>query len=125
MHTIRLRRPWTRVVGDAGPAEKVDAPDPGATVAGRVEYRRRFNLPTGLTDDERVRLAVEHLSGREASIHLNGQPVFEGELREDDFPLVVDLNEHLEAANELSVRLTGNEQTPARLDGSVQLQIEG
>lgn len=83
-HAIKLKGPWTvRLVTqstDSGPADPqvVHLPADWRTLFGddaaAVEFQRRFNRPTGLTSEHRVRIEFHDVPGL-AGVQLNGRPL--------------------------------------------------
>lgn len=124
MHVIRLRKPWTRTLDDAGMACRVDVPDEtiaatdGSWVVAR--YSRRFNRPSRL-HDARVYLRIAGWQGEMTSLSLNAMQI---PLNVADRLIQVDVTSLLQPHNELIVVLSGTDQTPARLSGEVTLGIE-
>jgi hypothetical protein len=95
------------------------------TRAGTALFRRRFNCPSNLRDDQPVRIVVSQVGG-EIAIRLNGEPVTvtagaDGEVAGD----VTDL---LEEFNVLEVELRcspgGGESPPVGLWRPVVLEID-
>jgi hypothetical protein len=86
LHVIRLRGPWefavlARFAGpDAAPPKgRMNMPtDWAATLGeafrGRVEFRRRFGRPTGLTSAEEIWLVCDGVESW-ATLSLNGEPL--------------------------------------------------
>lgn len=123
MHTIRLRRPWSRQLDGQPTADKVDVPDdrPVPVSAGRrVTYRRSFNRPTGLAADDRVWLAIDPCAASAIEILINGISIHQSAA---DQPIRVDITRHLEPANQLVLQLAGDPAGQAHLAGPVHLQI--
>jgi hypothetical protein len=131
MHAIRLRSPWLLIprerwtlspemanepssapaydiqtLADQEPREVSTPGDWGPTLGddfrGRVEYVRRFGLPTNLSPDERVFLVVERVDGQ-AEISLNGQPL--GQLTYADGAGRYEITPLLKPRNELSLQI--------------------
>jgi hypothetical protein len=106
-HTIRLREPWDRFVSTTG------------------EYclRRRFNLPTGIDNGERVSLVVAPIGGL-AIIKLNdlelGQILAEGDLQRWE------ITKALRARNEVCLVIVGalENQADSGREPLVRLEIE-
>ena len=111
-HTIRLHGPWTaRVVepqGQSGdcPSEcRLHIPSDwgdwlGHSFRGRVEYRRRFGLPTQLDPDQAVWLVFEAVDF-EASISLNEIEL--GTMQLGDDPFRVEIGNRMQKSNHLKV----------------------
>lgn len=137
MHVIRLRKPWSKTVDGSSEVHRVDVPDASATSVDpasqfavqnqgshqnrqKVQYRRRFNRPSGLVR-QRVFLRISGWQGQLESLQLNGAeiPACPG-----DETIEADVASLLEDHNELMVSLVGNTQVPPRLTGEVVLAIE-
>ena len=124
MHVIRLRKPWTKLLSDGGPAFRVDVPDqtvsdselPGAV----AHYRRRFNRPSGL-DDARVFLRITGWHGRLKSLSLNQTPI---PVEASATGVNTDVTSLLQPHNELVVSLLGTPAGLPRLSGEVSLGID-
>jgi hypothetical protein len=119
MHVIRLRRPWQKSVFGVAQPGVADVPDSDGSDSGEVEYRRRFNLPSGLDGNARVHLRVESWVGQLLQISLNGTSLQAGNSSAD-----VDVTDLLQRQNELFIRLSGRPGHPTRLSGPVTLAIE-
>lgn len=144
LHVIRLRGPWEYVVrarfvprGNAvEPAfdeSRDELPPPGrvtmpadwaATLGhdfrGRVEYRRRFGCPTGITAAERVWLVCDGAEST-ATFLLNGEM-----LRStvgNGSPAEIDVTERLRERNELLAVVECSGTQPGGLTGEVRLEI--
>jgi hypothetical protein len=129
MHAIRLRSPWLLIprerwtlspemangpssapayhiqpLADQEPREVSTPGHWGSTLGddfrGRVEYVRRFGLPTNLSLDERVFLVVERVDW-EADISLNGQRL--GAVNYVAGPGRFDITPWLRPRNELTI----------------------
>ena len=133
MHVIRLRGPWryrplARTVrladgssrpeeGTMPPAGRATLPDDwGATLGddfrGRVEFRRQFNMPTGLSAIDKVFLVVEKIDAF-GSLSLNGSTPLSIPPRASETR--IQISELLKPTNELVVevelpRLTDDSQ---------------
>ena len=124
MHTIRLRRPWLRSIGDQELPTKVDVPDADRSADGGdsfVTYRRAFNRPSGLGPDDRVWLAIARFGDCSIRVLLNDTSIFHGDAPQ---PLRIDVTRHLDHTNQLTIQLTAESPLNAVLDGEVTLQIE-
>ncbi|MFT4556792.1 MAG: beta-galactosidase/beta-glucuronidase [Planctomycetaceae bacterium] len=92
-------------------------------VSGRVLFRRRFQRPTNLDDNERVHIAFDGIGGR-AEIAVNGQTL--GSLENNSETVSFDMTRLLEQSNELTVDLTiswGVDQRPGGLYEPVAIEI--
>ena len=140
LHTIRLHGPWTAQVLDsqngcdvASSESRQTIPSDwgnwlGSSFRGRVEYRRRFGLPTHLDPNQAVWLVFESVDF-EASITLNEIEL--GTLRLGDSPFRAEIRQRLLHSNYLNVIV----ELPSEVDrgernsmaggliGSVRLEI--
>ena len=92
-------------------------------VSGRVVFRRRFQQPTNLDDNEQVHIAFDGIGGR-ADIAVNGQPL--GSVENNSETVSFDMTKLLELSNELTVDLTiswGVDQKPGGLFEPVAIEI--
>jgi beta-galactosidase/beta-glucuronidase len=92
-------------------------------VSGTIRFRRRFQRPTNLDENERVHIAFDGIGG-EASIAVNDQPI--GSLSDTAETSSFDVTELLLPSNELSVELThspGDASTLGGLYKPVALEI--
>ena len=124
VHTIRLRRPWLRSVGDQEPPTKVDVPDADLSAErcdSFVTYRRAFNRPSGLEPNDRVWLSIAKYTDCSIRVLLNDVSIFQGDTPQ---PLRIDITPHLGNTNQLVIQRTAEHQLNAVLDGEVTLQIE-
>ncbi len=139
-HTIRLHGPWTARVlscqngGDPAASEsRHHIPSDwddwlGVSFRGRVEYRRRFGLPTQLEPDQDIWLVFEAVDF-EASFALNEIEL--GTMRLGDDPFRVEISSQLQQSNHLKVVIDlplevdrGERNSVAGgLIGSVRLEI--
>ncbi len=148
MHTIRLRKPWSKSGAGVGGRCRVDVPDldspdldrperaggehakpasgsePGLASLecgepAEVVYQRKFNRPTGLTDSSRVWLKISGWSGSLAEVQINGQRLTAGAR-----PWRADVTAAIGLHNQLEIRLAANESGLPRLTGEVTLAIE-
>ena len=122
MHVIRLRRPWEKSREDETGSARIDVPETVTNAADEpatFQYRRRFNLPSGLKPTSRVRLCVDGWQGRLESISINGVALEIGESIVN-----AEITALLEPHNQNLVRLGGRADQPARLSGEVTLAIE-
>lgn len=139
-HTIRLHGPWAAKVLDS--QDRCDAaaveirhsvPSDwkdwlGVSFRGRVEYRRRFGLPTQLEPDQDVWLVFEAVDF-EASFALNEIEL--GTMRLGADPFRVEISSQLQQSNHLKVVIDlplevdrGERNSVAGgLIGSVRLEI--
>ncbi len=100
----------------------------GAAFRGRVEYRRRFGLPTQLEPDQEVWLVLEAIDF-EASCSLNEIEL--GTMRLGDDPFRVEIGKQLQLSNHLKIVIDlpwevdrGERNSMAGgLIGSVRLEI--
>ena len=144
LHVIRLRGPWDYVVlarfvprGDSvdvaleeshenlPPPGRVTMPaDWGATLGqdfrGRVEFRRRFGCPTGVTAAERVWLVCDGAEDT-ATFSLNGEML--GHVEGIASPVEFDVTERLRERNELLAVVECSGTQPGGLTGEVRLEI--
>ncbi len=106
-HRIRLHSVWTRTESAADGSElavtRLSLPDnlPLDPATTMVTYRRAFNAPPNLDPTAQVYFDSE-LAVEEAVIQVNGvrtKPLS---------PRVVDLTPHLQAHNEIEIRLAGS-----------------
>ncbi|WP_430452833.1 hypothetical protein [Rhodopirellula europaea] len=93
-HRIRLRRPWTREIFCDGQsvhrADRVDVPDAsgaseiptGGDVPGQATrseyhaiYRRHFNCPTGLEENDRLSIEMAPAPDQRFVVRLNDQEI--------------------------------------------------
>ena len=72
-------------------------------VSGRILFRRRFQKPTNLDDNEQVHIAFDGIGGR-AEVAVNGQAL--GSLSNNQETVSFDMTKLLETSNELTVELT-------------------
>ncbi|MCO8123949.1 hypothetical protein NHH03_19550 [Stieleria sp. TO1_6] len=127
MHRIRLRRPWTRTVGDQPPTEKIDVPDadPATVQAGTsVCYRRAFNRPTGLTPDTTLWLSIGIPTGDSLRVSLNGHTIQALTAIQTAQPIQLDLTAKLLGSNELVIELESEQAALCGLTADVALLIE-
>lgn len=92
-------------------------------VSGRVLFRRRFQRPTNLDDNERVHIAFDGIGGR-ANIAVNGRAL--GNLENNLETVSFDMTSLLEHSNELTVDLTiswGVDRKPGGLYEPVAIEI--
>lgn len=92
-------------------------------VSGRVVFRRRFQRPTNLDDNERVHIAFDGIGGR-ADIAVNGQSL--GNVENNSETVSFDMTSLLEKSNELTVDLTISwdvDQRPGGLYEPVAIEI--
>ena len=144
IHTIRLHGPWdARVLAVSGEQDKlgqerrVKIPCDwgdwlGVDFCGKVEYRRRFNRPTGLKPKQPVWLVVEQVDSH-GDVFLNDQQL--GSLTFGQFPdqpFRVEIGESLELSNVLRVDIqvspdsdrSSRDGLAGGLIGSVRIEIE-
>ena len=156
MHTIRLRGPWnylplcrttwtaegtsTETEGVVPPGGRLNMPADWQSILGndffgRVRFERHFHCPTGLTEQDRVFIAIEQVDAL-GSVQLNGQHL--GDIPATAGPTRFDITILLQQRNRLEVvvdlpRLQaesaplerpGREQLAGGLIGEVALQIE-
>jgi beta-galactosidase/beta-glucuronidase len=143
LHVIRLRGPWEYVVlarfvprgaasDGAFDESREELPPPGrvtmptnwgATLGpdfrGRVEYRRRFGCPTGITPAERVWLVCDSAEAT-VTFSLNGETL--GSTQETDSSAEFDVSDRLRERNEL-LAVVESSSTPGGLTGEVRLEI--
>ena len=132
MHTIRLRRPWTKhfvdsdegAVGEAT-VQRVDVPEQGPADRNHevtlrsFRYQRNFNRPTGLSETTKVYLRVTTWEGALVSLRVNEEPCHvQGDSIE------VDITDRLGPSNQLELILRDTENQPALLCGEVTLEID-
>ena len=145
-HTIRLHGPWNAKVRDFFSPSATASPEAipaecrqtipsdwsqwlGDSFRGVVDYRRNFNRPTRLSENQKVWLVVEEADFL-ANVTLNDKPI--GSRRLGDLPLRVEVGSLLESSNQLlvSIELPFDVDRDARttlaggLIGSVRLEIE-
>jgi hypothetical protein len=82
IHRIRLQGPWEWAVPTPAPEQawtwnRLRLPEewdrlPATT--GPVWFRRRFHAPTGITPNDRIRVAITTVMPL-GSVHLNGEPL--------------------------------------------------
>ena len=92
-------------------------------VSGRILFRRRFQRPTNLDDNERVHIAFTGLGGR-AEIAVNGKTL--GSVANNSETVSFDMTPLLEVSNELTVELTmswGDDLSPGVLFEPVAIEI--
>ncbi len=92
-------------------------------VSGRILFRRRFQRPTNLDDNERVHIAFDGIGGR-AEIAVNGQTL--GTVENNSETVSFDMTSLLGPSNELTVDLTiswGVDQSPGGLYEPVAIEI--
>ena len=147
MHTIRLRKPWTKswvppasqtadkqIAGShsayppppVGIDRRAEVPDPRPTTPEpppgppwRVVYARKFNRPSGIDSATQVWLWVEDWEGELEAIRVNGDPIsISGK------PLRVEITRSVEPHNRVEVTLLSRTLTPPRLAGEVRLELE-
>ncbi len=124
MHVIRLRKPWSKTIGDRDTVRRVEIPEPSGleleAVGVVARYDRSFNRPSRL-DDARVYLRIAGWQGKLNSLSLNEImiPVGESSTQVD-----VEITSLLQAHNQLSVTIAGTAIQPPRLSGEVTLGIE-
>ena len=129
MHTIRLRKPWKRISLGDDTESRVDVPDltpvsPSGDAVGLI-YERRFNLPTGLETNSRVRITVSRWRGVLQNITVNDREVSAEASGTWDPPgLDLDVSSLLRPHNTLRLMLAGSGDATALLDGEVSLVIE-
>ncbi|MCG8651359.1 MAG: hypothetical protein MI861_16080 [Pirellulales bacterium] len=123
MHSIRLRAAWQKQIAGQAESRRVDVPEPdGENPPGgamQACYRRRFNLPTGLAESDRVYLSLDGWSGQLTSIKLNGLP-----LPVPQPPARIEITSRLRRHNQIELTLAAAERRPPRLSGEVLLLIE-
>jgi len=137
MHSIRLRRPWTRstqlaesdnsggALSDSAADQKIDVPDTSALplpADHRAVYQRRFNQPTGLAAGEPVYLSLQHWTAAGIAVELNDVPVFKSDEKHAP-PWRIEISHLIRPANLLSITLYPRPDGLAFLDGGVQLVI--
>lgn len=121
MHIIRLRGPWEIVPLEIRGATSLRLMLPGdwcgplGDYAGRVQFRRRFHRPTGLSDGSQVQLAIAALP-LQRLVLCNDRLLAAGENEER-----YDLTHHLENENLLVIELALTGVLP--LYGEVWLEI--
>lgn len=92
-------------------------------VSGRVVFRRRFQRPTNLDENERVHIAFDGIGGR-ADIAVNGQSI--GSVENNSETVSFEMTNLLAPTNELTVDLTiswGVDQKPGGLYEPVAIEI--
>ena len=126
MHVIRLRGPWQKGAGPDTVPVRIDVPEVEVVHESSqspqdrtYDYRRNFNLPSGLQESSRVFLRVDGWQGRIESAELNGTP-----LDVSDGNINVDITSFLEPQNQIRLRLTNGPGQAARLSGEVTLAID-
>lgn len=145
IHRMHLKGPWNYEWLD-GPHSSGQIPDEDETldsplltdfrvrmpcsiqesfgnVSGRILFRRRFQKPSNLDDNEQVHIAFDGIGGR-AEISVNGQAV--GIVVNNPETVSFDMTKLLEPSNELTVELTisdGEDQSPGGLFKPVAVEI--
>lgn len=142
MHTIRLRKPWTKSwvrpsshTADPHAADpplqvcidrRAEVPDPQTTPPEsppgppwRIAYARQFNRPSGIDAGTHVWLRVEDWDGELEEIRINGDPISITEK-----PLRVEITRSVKPHNRVDVVLVSRTPSPPRLAGEVRLEIE-
>jgi beta-galactosidase/beta-glucuronidase len=92
-------------------------------VSGRILFRRRFQKPTNLDDNEQVHIAFYGIGGQ-ADVAVNGQAL--GNLANNPEAVSFDMTELLEPSNELTVELTisaSDDQSTGGLFKPVAIEI--
>jgi beta-galactosidase/beta-glucuronidase len=92
-------------------------------VSGRILFRRRFQRPTNLDENEQVHIAFDGIGGR-ADIAVNGQSL--GNVADNAETVSFDMTQLLGPSNELTVELTissGDDLSPAGLYKPVAIEI--
>ena len=123
MHTIRLRKQWTRTVDGDPPMEKIDVPDMasfGSDAATSVTYRRTFNQTTGI-EQASVRLRVSQWDGTLFKLALNG---CDCTIDLEQTSIDADITDALQKHNELVLVIKPTSDSVAGLSGDVSLAIE-
>ena len=129
-HTIRLRRPWEKQIGGQS-SERIDVPE--IDLANTVQtmeppeestYRRRFNQPTGLTENTAVELEIQSWVGRLISVQVNDYSVpFDGNARS----VRANISSMLSPHNLLTIRIAPHDGASTDhkvlLNGAVNLLI--
>lgn len=130
-HTIRLRKPWTRQRADQVVEARIDVPDRSSSdelvaAGGLTTYRRKFNQPSGLGRNDRVRLTVAGWRGSLESVAINGVELAGDRvpIGPESAPLNVPIEAWLRPHNELCLVLGDVESGIASLDGEVALEID-
>jgi hypothetical protein len=101
----------------------VDLPDrQPLPVADQTIYARRFNCPTGLSAGTRVGLVIESWTGT-LSAELDGVDICERQPPMES-PLCIDLTDRLRGHHCIEIRLDGDGETGAVLNGICYLQID-
>ena len=125
MHTIRLRKPWQRTVGDV--TETVEVPDHSQTgpdhktIETEVVYKRKFNLPTGLSETMPVYLRITDWRADQIVIRHNDAVI---PTTTSARPLRVELTKSLTLHNEVTITLTGAAADGPQLIGDVSIEID-
>ncbi len=143
-HRMHLKGPWfyewldgPHACGDGDEDAAIDSPllndsrvrmpssmnDSFGKVSGRIVFRRRFQRPTNLDDNERVHIAFDGIGGR-ADVAVNGHPL--GSLKNNTETVSFDMTDLLEPSNELTVDLIiswGEDQKPGGLYEPVAIEI--
>lgn len=134
-YRIRLRGPWEYAWLENGSAsdtlalETVTMPASWQELfgmrAGTALFRRRFNCPSNLREDQPVRIVVSQVGG-DVAFRLNSKPV--AVTPGPDGELLGDVTEQLEDFNVLDVQVScdpaGDSGTPLGLWQPVVLEIE-
>lgn len=124
MHSIRLRKPWTRTTG--GVTQTAEVPDQqplGCSDNPAVDatYSRKFNTPTGLSNQTKVHLRISDWRGRLSALSINGRCF---DVDDTVAPAMVDITGALSMHNEVVIGLLGTDGVRPCLCGEVDLAIE-
>lgn len=124
VHTIRLRRPWQKLVDGQSDSLRIDIPETESDQQGAkardaiASYQRPFNRPTGITSQTQVKLEIGACDGTVHAITLNDHSL------PTDLPSVVDVTHQLDDHNRLCLRIGPDPSgRAARLVGPVNLLI--
>lgn len=124
VHTIRLRRPWQKLVDGQSNSLRIDIPEAepdrqSVNAADAIaSYQRPFNRPTGIASQTQVKLEIGTCDGTVHAITLNDHSL------PTDLPSVVDITHQLEDHNRLCLRIGPDPSgRAARLVGPINLLI--
>lgn len=126
VHRIRLREPWRHFPAESelkcGQAGKLDV------LYGRqlraeekIEWRRRFNCPSGLAPEQRIWVVVENRS-RSIAVYLNGRHL--GQTPAGAEAVRFEVTGLLDLHNEITLMATDTPSpVPSSLPAEVSLEI--
>jgi hypothetical protein len=121
-HVIRLRDPWERRILSDTPAV-AEATQPGSTKQSvtTICFSRRFGLPTGLHEGDRIDLVLENASAT-GRVLLNGLML--GEIIENQRQQRFPITNLLQNRNQLGIEIDSTDPDRSLHDFVAEVRLE-